>query len=104
MSREARRNITALYNPMTVGELSAMIPSIPWLDYINTVLAPLHTITDDERIIVDTPDYFNNLTELLAETPTRSVVSLLLLLLLLHCFADLLAWIQRHSLCSFVGP
>jgi len=78
MSREARRNITALYNPMTVGELSAMIPSIPWLDYINTVLAPLQTITDDERIIVDTPDYFNNLTELLAETPTRTVANYLL--------------------------
>jgi neprilysin len=71
MPREARRNVTALYNPMTIGELSQLVPDVPWLEYINRVLAPLHQVTEGERVIVDTPNYFTNLTVLLAKTPKR---------------------------------
>lgn len=48
-----------------------MVPEIPWLTYINTVLAPHYTITEDERIIVDVPDYFRKLVILIENTPKR---------------------------------
>ena len=56
---------------MTITELSAKVPEIPWLTYINTVLAPHHVVKDSERVIVDVPNYFTNLTVLLAKTPKR---------------------------------
>lgn len=56
---------------MTIKELSAKVPDIPWLEYMNTVLAPHHVLTEDERVIVDVPDYFPKLTALLAATPKR---------------------------------
>nr|CAG4648509.1 EOG090X01U4 [Polyphemus pediculus] len=78
LPREERRDANKLYNPMTIRELSARIPSIPWLDYINTVLAPFHNITEDERVIVDVPDYFAKLTDLLDNTPKRTLANYLL--------------------------
>jgi hypothetical protein len=58
---------------MTIKELSEKVPDIPWLTYMNTILAPHHVLTDDERVIVDVPDYFPKLVELLAKTPKRFV-------------------------------
>lgn len=56
---------------MTIEELTAKVPSIPWLSYINTILAPFHNLSKDERVIVDVPDYFPKLVDLLAKTPNR---------------------------------
>lgn len=68
---EERRDPNKLYNPMTISELSEEVPDIPWLEYINMIAAPHHVLTEDERVIVEVPDYFTNLTELLANTPKR---------------------------------
>ena len=73
LPREERRDATKLYNPMTIKELSEKVPGIPWLDYMNTILAPHHVLTEKERVIVDVPDYFPKLIELLAQTPKRSL-------------------------------
>ena len=56
---------------MTIKELSEKVPQIPWLTYMNTILAPHHVLTEDERVIVDVPDYFPKLVDLLAKTPKR---------------------------------
>ena len=61
---------------MTIKELSGKVPQIPWLTYINTILAPHHVLTEDERIVVDVPDYFLKLVDLLAKTPKRFYSSL----------------------------
>ena len=73
LPREERRDANKLYNPMTIKELSQKVPQIPWLDYMNTILAPHHVLTEDERVIVDVPDYFPKLVDLLAKTPKRFV-------------------------------
>ena len=68
---EERRDPTLLYNPMTIKELSDLVPDIPWLEYMNNIAAPYQVLTEKERVIVNVPDYFKNLTELLANTPPR---------------------------------
>lgn len=68
---EERRDPTLLYNPMTIKELSDLVPDIPWLEYMNNIAAPYQVLTEEERVIVNVPDYFKNLTELLANTPPR---------------------------------
>ena len=55
-----------LYNPMTIKELSEKMPGIPWLDYMNTILAPHHVLTEKERVNVRVPDYISKLIDLLA--------------------------------------
>ena len=71
LSREERRNKTKLYNPMTIKELNEKMPGIPWLDYMNNMLAPHHVLTENERVIVAVPDFFPKLIDLLAQTPKR---------------------------------
>ena len=68
---EERRDVIKLYNPMTIKELSKTVPQVPWLDYMNTILAPYHVLTEDERVIVDVPNYFQKLADLLAKTTKR---------------------------------
>ena len=73
LPREERRDIDKLYNPMTIKELSKKVPQIPWLTYMNTILAPHHVLTENERVIVGVPDYFPKLVDLIAKTPKRFV-------------------------------
>ncbi|XP_066143642.1 neprilysin-2 isoform X1 [Euwallacea fornicatus] len=68
---EKRRNATALYNPMTISEMQQKFPSIPWLEYINTLLAPDITVTTDETIIVSIPNYITEFEALISRTPKR---------------------------------
>ena len=78
LSREERRNKTKLYNPMTIKELNEKMPGIPWLDYMNNMLAPHHVLTENERVIVAVPDFFPKLIDLLAQTPKRLFFFLLI--------------------------
>ncbi|XP_048488609.1 neprilysin-2 isoform X1 [Plutella xylostella] len=68
---EKRRNATLLYNPMTIAELQRKFPSIPWLEYINQLLAPHLTVGLDEVAIVNVPQYITDLEKLLRTTPKR---------------------------------
>ncbi|RXG71041.1 Membrane metallo-endopeptidase-like 1 [Armadillidium vulgare] len=55
---EDRRNISELYNKMTIKELNEMVPEIPWLEYITKVLSLKNLkITEVERINVNVPEY-----------------------------------------------
>ncbi|XP_045509587.1 neprilysin-2 [Colias croceus] len=68
---EKRRNATSLYNPMTIAELQEKYPKIPWLSYVNRLLAPHIEVGLDEIVIVDVPKYFSDLEILLEKTPKR---------------------------------
>lgn len=68
---EKRRNATALYNPMTVAEMQKKFPSIPWREYINTLLAPDNYVTEDEMIVVSVPSFITDLEALISRTPKR---------------------------------
>ncbi|CAG4955091.1 unnamed protein product [Colias eurytheme] len=68
---EKRRNATSLYNPMTIAQLQEKYPKIPWLSYVNRLLAPHIEVGLDEIVIVDVPKYFSDLEILLENTPKR---------------------------------
>ncbi|XP_014481617.1 PREDICTED: neprilysin-11 isoform X1 [Dinoponera quadriceps] len=71
LPNEKRRNVTLLYNPMTVNEMSQAYPSIPWREYFNTILAPQAHVNQDEMIIVNVPSYLKNFEKLIQHTPKR---------------------------------
>lgn len=56
---------------MNITDIQRQFPSIPWLEYINTILAPTNRITESEVIIINTPQYLHNLETLLSKTPKR---------------------------------
>ncbi|KAI5630580.1 VLP3p-5, transcript variant X2 [Venturia canescens] len=68
---EERRNVTKLYNPMTVSELTNKYPTIPWREYLSKMLPSSITVEDDEVVIVMAPSYFDNLEKLLDAIPKR---------------------------------
>lgn len=71
LPREERRDATKFYNPMTIKELKIRFPDIPWMDYMNMLLAPHHVLKENERVIVNVLDFFPKLVALLNKTPKR---------------------------------
>lgn len=67
---EERRDAAKLYNPMKIADLQYRFPSIPWQEYLNTILSPL-SIRHDDIIIVNSPKYLSELEALLSNTPKR---------------------------------
>ncbi|CAB3363322.1 Hypothetical predicted protein [Cloeon dipterum] len=71
LPNEKRRNATKLYNPRTVEQLQKEYPSVPWLEYFNTILPKTVKVSNDETIIVSVPSYLKELEILLSQTPKR---------------------------------
>ncbi|KRT83251.1 Peptidase [Oryctes borbonicus] len=75
---EEARDSVALYNPMTIKELQDTYSSIPWLRYINELLSPYATVTEDEVVVVNSPKYLENVEKLIAVTDKRIQANYLL--------------------------
>ncbi|XP_043288930.1 neprilysin-2-like [Venturia canescens] len=75
---EVRRNITLIYNPMSIRALSEAYPSVRWIEFFNRMVPSPTTVEEDEIIIVKSPKFFTELEKLLAETPKRTVANYLL--------------------------
>ncbi|XP_067006028.2 neprilysin-2 isoform X2 [Anabrus simplex] len=68
---EERRNVSKLYNLMTISEMEEKFKSVPWLEYFRNILPSNIEITPNEPVVVAVPNYITQLEELLAETPKR---------------------------------
>ncbi|XP_031344609.1 neprilysin-2-like isoform X1 [Photinus pyralis] len=69
---EKRRNASLLYNPMSVADLQLKFHSIPWLEYLNSVLdLPEIKIKNTDMVIISVPSYITELEKLLSNTPKR---------------------------------
>ncbi|KAL1452805.1 hypothetical protein WDU94_007000 [Cyamophila willieti] len=68
---EQRRNASKLYNPMTLDDLQTKFPSIPWVEYLNSLLYPKDKLRETDIVVVDVPSYISNLEELLRSTPKK---------------------------------
>lgn len=71
MSMAEQRNISNLYNPMTLAELERRYPYVPWLTYINRLFRPHQVVKSTDTIVVAGPRYFENLNSILSHTPKR---------------------------------
>jgi len=79
LPREKRRNASALYFPMTLTELSQQIPLHNWTTYVNKILTEdVLQVESTERIVVNTPGYLKNLTEILNTEPKRNIANYML--------------------------
>merc|ERR1719189_121985 len=72
LPKEARRNKTALYNPMPLRAVQEMYPELPLVEYVNgiTLYEPAN-VDEDEIVNVAVLDYVPRVRALLAEVPAR---------------------------------
>lgn len=67
-------NVTAIYHPMSLRNLTQLCPEIDWVNYFNTLFdlalgsGQHHTFTEDDIVIVRTVDYFAKLNNFLKST------------------------------------
>ncbi|KAJ8673279.1 hypothetical protein QAD02_004541, partial [Eretmocerus hayati] len=73
--KERGHNATELYKMTTVRELIREFPSIPWLDYINRLLASNVIVAEDEPVMVPVSPYIAGLEKLLKETSNRTLAN-----------------------------
>lgn len=72
--REDRRDLNALDNHMTLGELEGNFTYIKWVDYINMVMPKgKPAVKHDEGVIVGDLKYFEKLENLLKKTPKHTL-------------------------------
>ena len=71
LALEEMRNMTKLYNPLTVEDLQKKYPSIPWLEYLNTLLPEKVKVRNDEVVIVRVPLYLEKFEKLISTTDKR---------------------------------
>ena len=85
-SREKRRDPNSLYNPTTVGQLNSFLggklPGFPenWREYFNQLFKAGNTdieLKDDEKMIVQDPDYMKNIAPVLEETDSKTIANYL---------------------------
>lgn len=77
LPREERRNASKLYHPMQLSDVRGVAPIVDdWTEYINRILTEdVIQVPDSERVVVSTPGYLRNLTELLRTEPKRNVAN-----------------------------
>ncbi|XP_058790781.1 neprilysin-2-like [Phymastichus coffea] len=69
---EERKNMSLLYNPMTLDELQLEYPDISWSEYLNRILLPQTKLYKSSfPIIVKVPNFLKALLKLINSTPKR---------------------------------
>ncbi|XP_014272262.1 neprilysin-4 isoform X3 [Halyomorpha halys] len=74
-SPDERRNVSELYQRMTVGELRNYVPQIDWTRYLTVVLN--RPVNISENVVVFALRYLEDLVSLLGRTPSRTVANYL---------------------------
>ncbi|GFG41004.1 hypothetical protein Cfor_12600 [Coptotermes formosanus] len=73
---EQRRNVSELYQKMSIGELRQVIPQIDWAQYLTLVLA--RPVSTSEPVVVFALNYIQDLVTLLSKTPSRTIANYLM--------------------------
>uniref|UniRef100_T1JUD6 Peptidase M13 N-terminal domain-containing protein n=1 Tax=Tetranychus urticae TaxID=32264 RepID=T1JUD6_TETUR len=85
--REERRNISLLYNLMTVKEIETIAPNVNWSRFFNYLLND--PIPPNELVLVNVPTYLKKLDKLLVETDGRIVANYMMWRIVLQCYTTL---------------
>ncbi|KAJ3633527.1 hypothetical protein MTP99_010467 [Tenebrio molitor] len=71
LSQEDRRNISNLYNLLTIQELETKYPKIPWLKLINIIMPQSVQVNRTQQILVGVPYFLGAFEKLISATPKR---------------------------------
>lgn len=71
LSQEDRRNISSLYNLLTIQELENKYKNIPWLELINIIMPANVQVNKSQPVLVGVPFYLGAFEKLINQTPKR---------------------------------
>lgn len=71
MSQEDRRNISNLYNLLTIEQLQQKYKNIPWLKFINNIMPEVVKVNCSQTILVGVPYYIEEFQQLIVKTPKK---------------------------------
>ncbi|XP_055295789.1 neprilysin-2-like isoform X2 [Sitodiplosis mosellana] len=74
---EESRNLSELYNPMTLNETQSKYPYINWVEYINSLLPPNISVTENETVIFNSISFFKHFGDLIGTTSNRTIANYL---------------------------
>lgn len=73
--KEERRDSNKLYNPYILSEFEALPGHPPsWTEFLDTIIYT-HNITDQERIIVENPDFFKKFSDVMTKASPRTLAN-----------------------------
>ncbi|GAB6023696.1 NEDD8 protease Nep2 [Chamberlinius hualienensis] len=72
--KEERRNFTQMYNRKMLSEVYKLAPYLDWVEYVNKLLVK-EEIDGSEQVVISSPQYIANLTNLLNQTSKRTVAN-----------------------------
>ncbi|XP_022900522.1 neprilysin-2-like [Onthophagus taurus] len=75
ISQHSNNDQNNTYNPKTVSKLHYEDPSVPWFDYINSMLWPGSNISAEEVILAPDAVYIKELLTLLHKAPKRVIAN-----------------------------
>lgn len=77
VSEDDRRNFSRLYNKYRLSEVNALIPIIDWYRYFRALMPfDMHEyINSDPEIILNEPEYFLKMAELIKNTDSRIITN-----------------------------
>ena len=75
MRKEEMRDSNKLYNPLTISELMERYPYVDWVNYINSKLAEGLTFDEYDRVILQAPNYYDQLEGVLNRTDKRTIAN-----------------------------
>lgn len=73
LKKEDNRNLTLLFNNMTIADLEAMSPNVDWLQLINVLTQK--NLTSSEEIVVFDVNYVKFLSTILTNTSSRIITN-----------------------------
>ena len=93
---EERRDDERIYHKLKLSELNKLCPTIDWKRYFSYAFQSInYTITDDEPIIVYSPDYISEMSKLIQKYLATNDGKVVL--------ANYLTWTAVQSLTSYLS-
>lgn len=75
MTSAERKNLTNIYNPMTIQQLQTNYPYVNWLEYFQLNLQNHAHVDQNEMVIVMDRNYLQRLGSVLESTQKRTIAS-----------------------------
>lgn len=82
-----RHDTGAIYNKMSIGDLSRDVPKFRWMQYFSKFLP--YSLSNDEKIVSFAPEYMKDIADLLAKTDKRTIANYVVWRVVLEFMPDL---------------
>ncbi|XP_070560617.1 membrane metallo-endopeptidase-like 1 [Ptychodera flava] len=90
IQKDKRRDVNALYNKMTIAQLQYNVTGFDWLDFFRQLGASWSAdLQDSEEIVVSEPRHIREITEVVQNTPHRTIANYIVWITIMNRISQL---------------